>query len=173
MRGSLELSLNALVMFIVSIIVLGFGIWLVGVFIGAGVQVIQVPDWCEPELRGEELRGRTFAICPGAIRQEEWIPYQWYVIGYVITGVEPGQKSYYVNVSDSRYQALPSSVFNVSRGESRRGTVSIRLAPDEDVPTSIERIQLRACEIESDTADIELLDECAEPLATRMVTINS
>jgi hypothetical protein len=170
MRGSLELSLNALVMFIISVMILGFGIWLVGVFVGAGAQIIQAPDYCKSEL--DRQTNVPFAICPTSISADAWVAGREYEIRYRITNTRNTEATFAVELDDgSDYQLLPSAVYNISRGGAGQGITSIRFKPDNTFPGGIERVRLRACAVVNED---DLTTDCTTGLnSTRTLTINS
>jgi hypothetical protein len=171
MRGSLELSLNALVMFIISVMILGFGIWLVGVFVGAGAQIIQAPDYCKSEL--DRQTNVPFAICPTSISADAWVAGREYEIRYRITNTLTTETTFAVELDDGfdDYQLLSSAVYNISRGGAGQGITSIRFKPDNTFPGGIERVRLRACAV---TDENDLTTDCTTRLiSTRTLTINS
>lgn len=171
MRGSLQLSLNALVMFIVSIFILGFGIWLVGVFIEAGTEIISAPDHCIREL--DRQTNVPFAICPTTIGADRWVVGREYEIRYRITNTRTTEETFAVLLDDGfdSYQLFLSAVYDLERGESRQGITSIRFNPEEPFPGGIERVRIRACVV---TNENTLATDCSTGLvSTRTLTINS
>ena len=172
MRGSLQLSLNAVVMFIVSIIVLGFGIYLIGVFLDMGTEIVQF-DHCGPELERAMVQGDRFVICPSTIPSSRFSARTHYQIHYAFFNVaDTSNSDFLVNTTSERYEIQPSFLRNVPRGEWRRGTFIIRLDPNYN-PERDDRIRVHICPESGCPGGGSMYGDDTTPLISRQLVFNT
>ena len=181
MRGSLELSLNALVMFIVSIFVLGFGIFLVMLFLELGEEIIDSPDYCRSELNAAIAQGDRFVICPNTIRREGYRSNAVFKVEYAFINLaDPDHELFGVNTTSTDFLIQPNFIGRLRPGEVGRGFFLIRAADGADVGPN-ERIRIYICPLQ-DPNDPRAGLECdpaptygdaTDPRISRVLTINS
>lgn len=173
MRGSLQLSLNAVVMFIVSIIVLGFGIWLVGVFLDLGTGIIEF-DYCDREVERAMARGERFVICPSTIPSSQFTAQSQYRMHYAFFNVADNDNTNFKVGATSdgyRYEIQSSVLRNVPSGEWRRATFLLRLTPGED-PQRNDRVRIHICP-EGGCDPITIYGDDTNPSISRQLSVNT
>lgn len=184
MRGSIELSLNALIMFILSVMVLGAGIYLVNFVLQVGFETIQFDECTDAKMA--QLLGPTdkFVLCPSVISASDFGPRKEFVIRYAFYNVADTTNTEYavsVDDPDGDYETQPSMLSDVRPREPRNGIMLIRAV---DVPSlsDTEYVKVFICPDE-DQADPEGRPKCdlntniygpdnTDPEIFRTLTIN-
>lgn len=180
-RGALELSTNALVVFIISVIILGFGVTLVSQFFKIGVQVVNAPDTCKAQLDQAIAQGDRFAICPSVIPATEFSPHKAYRIEYEYFNLASSSDNYSVGIvepSGSSFEAQPSPLNGVAKGTSRVGRLLIR--PASTSVTGPHTLKVFICPLDTSHPDDATagctgppFGSSADPTISRVLTIHA
>lgn len=180
-RGALELSVNALVVFIVSVIVLGFGVVLVGKFFALGTQIVKAPDNCGPQLQQAISQGDRFAVCPASIPATDFSPHKTYQIEYAYYNLADSTNENYAvgflepGAASPSFEAQPSSLDGVAKGQTRQGKLLIK--PTSTTSGTAYTLKVFICPL---TSQADATAGCAgpygsatDPSISRVLTINS
>ena len=151
-RGGLQLGLNAIVSFIISILIFGFGIYLLGVFMGGGI--LPPPDRCANDLNTGLLQGRTLIVCPTTFYITESQMRQGFSVAYAYQNIGNDERTLFFHVNTTHNDNFTNqlSPIVIPSNSARQGIAVIGLKDGENA-LDINYIRVTLCETPDDLVD--------------------
>ncbi|MFT4309585.1 MAG: hypothetical protein ACMXYL_03805 [Candidatus Woesearchaeota archaeon] len=150
-RGGLQLGLNAIVSFIISVLIFGFGIYLLGVFMDGSI--LPPPDRCANDLNTGLMQGRTLVVCPTTFYITESQMRQGFSVAYAYQNIGNVERTlfFHVNTTHNNNFTNQLSPIVIPANSARQGLAVIGLEDGVNAP-DISYIRVTLCE-DSDNID--------------------
>ena len=141
-RGGLQFGLNAIVSFIIAMVIFGFGIYFVFTIFEAST--LDAPDRCAAQLEAAIRQNEVFAICPSTVELSRGQLSAGFTVLYTYTNLDSDESRFFIRDLPSQvdYELIASPV-DVPENAARIGTIILR-SPDPDSvdPTTTLRIEI-------------------------------
>lgn len=166
-KASLELSVNSIVVFIISIIIFGFGIFLL-FSIFSKAPSLDVPDFCNNILKNDIEQNQIFSICPKTLDLNKKELLNGFKVSYVYLNLDDNDKKVNIfldNSGDNSNFDIVSLPITVKSGEYSSGEFLLRLKKDSEVKQEYV-LKINLCNVNSDT------DDCSGILESKVLLLN-
>jgi hypothetical protein len=132
-KGGLQIGLNAIVSFIISVMIFGFGIFLVTSFMEKAP--LDFPDACVREINDNLRQNSIFTVCPSTITLSKSEMTRGFKVAYGYQNLDSDQKELFFHIKDpdddSKFKNQESPVI-VPAHNARQGMAIIGLKDPND-----------------------------------------
>ncbi len=150
-KASLELSVNSIVVFIISIIIFGFGIFLLfSVF--SKTPSLDVPDFCNSILKNDIEQNQVFSICPKTLDLDKKELLNGFKVSFIYLNLDDVDKKVNISLDSNANFDIVSLPITVKSGEYSSGDFLLRLKKDSEVKQEYV-LKINLCKVENENDD--------------------